>query len=311
MQKINILFVGGSKRVSAAEGFIKAGLSLNLEIKLFSYEIGKGLPIQSIATVIQGLNFNNPEVIYDLRRVVEEFNINIVIPYHDSAVNLLSRIKNELFIPVSDSGLCEIFNSKIKTNNFFLNKRLPVAGFNGLVPAIAKPDKGSSSKGLLFFFDQKELNQFLKTEECKNYELQRFIKGQEYSVDGYISINSKNSYFAVRKRLEVLGGEAIKSITVDHPKILDICNLLKNENGLQGALTIQFIEDENSKEIFLMEVNPRFGGAMLTTWGAGVPWFEMVLTDFLKLPFPKFSYKLNILMVRSFREHFFQVENYE
>ena len=30
-----------------------------------------------------------------------------------------------------------------------------------------------------------------------------------------------------------------------------------------------------------MEVNPRFGGAMLTTWGAGVPWFKIVLSDYL------------------------------
>lgn len=311
MDKINILFVGGSKRVSAAECFIKAGLDLNLEIKLFSYEIGKGLPIESIATVIQGLYFNNPEVIDDIRRVVRECNINLVIPYHDSAVELLSGIKKEFFIPISDFGLCNIFSSKIKTNNYFVKNGLPVAGFDGLVPAIAKPDKGSSSKGLLYFFDQKDLNNFLKTEESKNYELQRFIKGQEYSVDGYISLNSENSCFAVRKRLEVLGGEAVKSITVNHPKILDICNLIGNENGLEGAVTIQFIEDENSKEIFLMEVNPRFGGAMLTTWGAGVPWFKMVLTDYLRLPFPEFSFKSNILMVRSFREHFFQIEDYE
>ena len=64
--------------------------------------------------------------------------------------------------------------------------------------------------------------------------------------------------------------------------------------------------DSETKEIYTMEVNPRFGGAMLTTWGAGVPWFEIVLCDYLKLEIPTFSFRPNTLMVRSFREHFFE-----
>lgn len=311
MNKINILFVGGSKRVSAAECFINAGKELNLEIKIFAYEIGKGLPIECISTVIQGLNFGDPKVLEDIREVINKYNINIVIPYHDNAVVLLSKIRNEYFIPISDYDLCNIFSSKINTNKYFKQKGLPVTGFNGLIPAIAKPDKGSASKGLLYFFDQKDLNEFLKSRESREFEVQKFVKGQEYSVDGYISLNSNNSFFAVRKRLEVLGGEAIKSITVNHPRILEICKLLCKEKRIKGAITIQFIEDETSKEIFLMEVNPRFGGAMLTTWGAGVPWFKIVLTDYLKLSFPKFLFKPNILMVRSFREHFFLIDSYE
>lgn len=311
MNKINILFVGGSKRVSAAECFINAGKELNLNVKIFAYEIGEGLPIESVATVIQGLHFSDLKVIIDIKRVIQENNINIVIPYHDNAIVLLSQIRNEYFIPISEYNICNIFSSKIESNNYFKQKDLPVAGFNGLIPAIAKPDKGSSSKGLLYFFDQKDLNEFLKTEDSRKFEVQKFVKGQEYSVDGYISLNSSNSFFAVRKRLEVLGGEAVKSITVNHPKILEICKLLCKEKEIKGAITIQFIEDEASKEIFLMEVNPRFGGAMLTTWGAGVPWFKMVLTDYLNLPYPEFSFKSNMLMVRSFREHFFLIDSYE
>lgn len=310
-KKINILFVGGGKRVSAAEAFIAAGKELHLDVKLFAYENGENLPIESIATVIKGLSFTNSEVLNDIRKVIKENKINIILPYHDFAVELLSLLQHEAFIPVSSNELCKIFNSKIKTNKYFKQKGLPVADFDGYIPAIAKPDNGSASKGLLYFFDQKELTIFLNTKESSTYEVQRYIKGQEYSVDGYICINSKNTYFAVRKRLEVLGGEAVKSLTVNHPKILSVCKKLCKENGFKGAITIQFIEDENSKDIYLMEVNPRFGGAMLTTWGAGVPWFKIVLTDYLNLPFPKFIFKSNTLMVRSFREHFFQFNNYE
>lgn len=309
MKTLNILFIGGGKRFSAAECFIEAGKKLNLSIHIFAYEMGFGLPIEKIATVIQGLKFSDPNILNDLKHVITNNDIEIAIPYHDHAVDLLAKINDCVFTPASDAKICQTFFSKIASNIFFKNSGLPVAGFNGKIPAIAKPDRGSASKGLLFFKDnQNELDAFLKSEKAGEYEIQQFIEGQEYSVDGYIALNSDFSFFAPRKRLETLGGEAVRSISVNHEKIMEACHLLAKQTGIKGAITVQFIEDKNNQNIYTMEVNPRFGGAMLTTWGAGVPWFEIVLSDYLKKPIPKFEFLPNVLMVRSFREHFF--ENY-
>jgi len=310
MRKLNILFIGGGKRYSAAECFIEAGKKLNLSINIFAYEMGFGLPIEKIATVIQGLKFSDPNILNDLKEVISNNEIEIAIPYHDHAVDLLAKISESVFTPASDANICQTFFSKIASNNFFKNCGLPVAGFEGKIPAIAKPDRGSASKGLLFFKDnQVELDTFLASDKSKEYEIQNFIEGQEYSVDGYIALNSNFSFFAPRKRLETLGGEAVRSISVNHDKIMEACNRLAQQTGIKGAITVQFIEDKKNQNIYTMEVNPRFGGAMLTTWGAGVPWFEIVLCDYLKSPIPTFQFSPNVLMVRSFREHFFQDYN--
>ena len=306
MKQLNILFIGGGKRYSAAECFIEAGKKLGLNIQIFAYEMGFGLPIEKIATVIQGLKFADPNILTDIKNVIESNHIEIAIPYHDHAVDLLAQLNDCVFTPAANANNCRTFFSKIASNKYFESIGLPTAGFNGKVPAIAKPDRGSASKGLIFFKEQSELDNFLKTEDSLKYEIQQLIDGQEYSVDGYIAMNSEFSYFAPRKRLETLGGEAVRSITVNHRKIEEACKKLAAQDGIQGAITIQFIEDKNSKEIYTMEVNPRFGGAMLTTWGAGVPWFEIVLCDYLKLPIPQFNFSPNVLMVRSFREHFFE-----
>lgn len=309
MRTLNILFIGGGKRYSAAECFIEAGRKHNLTINIFAYEMGFGLPIEKIATVIQGLKFADPNILNDLKEVISNNQIEIAIPYHDHAVDLLAKLSDFVFTPASDANICQTFFSKIASNIYFKNSGLPVAGFDGKIPAIAKPDRGSASKGLLFFKDnQAELDSFLASEKAKEYEIQQFIEGQEYSVDGYIALNSDFSFFAPRKRLETLGGEAVRSLSVSHEKIIESCHILAKQTGIKGAITIQFIEDQKNKSIYTMEVNPRFGGAMLTTWGAGVPWFEIVLCDYLKLPIPSFQFSPNVLMVRSFREHFF--ENY-
>ena len=306
MRTLNILFIGGGKRYSAAEYFIDAGKKLGIEIRIFAYEMGFGLPIEKIATVFQGLKFSDPNILNDIKKTISENQIEIAIPYHDHAVDLLAQLTDFVFAPTSDYTQCETFFSKIAYNNFFKSIGMPVAGFEGKIPAIAKPDKGSASKGLIYFNEQSELNVFIASENSKNYEIQNCIKGQEYSVDGYIALNSDFQFFGIRKRLETLGGEAVKSLTVDNEKINNACNILAKQNGIKGAITVQFIEDSETKEIYTMEVNPRIGGAMLTTWGAGVPWFEIVLCDYLKLEIPKFSFKPKTLMVRSFREHFFE-----
>jgi carbamoyl-phosphate synthase large subunit len=306
MKQLNILFIGGGKRYSAAECFIEAGKKLNLNIQIFAYEMGYGLPIEKIATVFQGLKFADPEIFNDLKNVIKNNKIAIAIPYHDHAVDLLAQLKDVVFTPASDAKVCQTFFSKIASNQYFESIGLPTAGFNGKVPAIAKPDRGSASKGLIFFREQVDLDSFLQTAESSKYEIQQLIDGQEYSVDGYIAMNSDFHFFAPRKRLETLGGEAVRSITINHSAIEEACKKLASQNGIQGAITIQFIEDKVTKNVYTMEVNPRFGGAMLTTWGAGVPWFEIVLCDYLNLPIPTFNFSPNVLMVRSFREHFFE-----
>jgi biotin carboxylase len=67
---------------------------------------------------------------------------------------------------------------------------------------------------------------------------------------------------------------------------------------------MQFIYDDRDDTYGIMEINPRFGGGMFTSWGAGVPWFHILLRDYLELPQKPVVHENNILMTRSFREHF-------
>ena len=54
MRKINIMFLGGAKRVSLAEHFIKSGKRLGREVRIFSYELSSDCPIASIGKVVVG-----------------------------------------------------------------------------------------------------------------------------------------------------------------------------------------------------------------------------------------------------------------
>lgn len=307
MNKIRVLFVGGGKRFSAAEKLIEAGRDLGIIVEVYAYEIGSGLPIADIASVIQGKRFSDPKVPSELAEIVKTYSIDIALPYHDLAIPLLASLSDQVFVPTCTSALVEVFGSKIQSGQFFRRNSLITPAHSIKVPVIAKPDLGSASKGLLRFFEQERLDAFLLDSKSANYELQELWSGPEYSVDGYIALNSNFYHFAIRERLETLGGEVVRSRTVDIPEIDQICRKIVKISGVRGAITIQFIFDNQSGRYGVMEVNARYGGGVLTTLGAGVPWFHILLRDYLGLPQQPVEHKIGVLMVRSFREHYFSI----
>ena len=307
MKKIRVLFVGGGKRYSAAEKLVQAGEEMGCPVEIYAYEMGVGLPIADIATVIPGKAFAHPEVLYDLEQKIGELNIDIALPYHDAAIPLLARLSHAVFVPTCNYEMVQIFSSKIQSSDFFRNHGIPVPTYTGNIPAIAKPNFGSASKGLLTFTKQDELDSFMGSSERKKYEIQDLVSGPEYSVDGYIALNSDFRHFAVRQRIETLGGEVVRSQTVAIPEVEACCHQISEISGVRGAITLQFIFDNRSNSYKIMEINPRFGGGMLTTWGAGVPWFNILLRDYWRISQVQVCHTIGVLMVRSFREHYFRL----
>ena len=59
-QAVNIMFLGGAKRVSMGRMLIAAGAQLGMEVNLFSYELSREVPVAEIATVIIGRRWNDP-----------------------------------------------------------------------------------------------------------------------------------------------------------------------------------------------------------------------------------------------------------
>ena len=306
---IRILFLGGAKRFSVAQRLIESGEQLNLKIEIFSYEIGFHHPISDIATIVPGKLFSDPDAKIHIELILKEKSIDIALPFHDKSISIISSLSHLVFVPTCSEELVKIFNSKKESASFFRKNSIPVPLYSEKVPVIAKPDFGSASQGLLRFSEQHLLDEFLKSDDRTNFEIQELFSGPEYSVDGYIALNSEFSHFAVRERLEVLGGEVSKSKTVEIREIEEYCIQLSKIIGVKGAITIQFIYDDKANQYGIMEVNARYGGGMLTSYGAGVPWFKILLRDFLKLEQEKVVQKNNFLMIRSFREHYFQLQS--
>ena len=54
MQPLNVLMLGGAKRVSMARLFTETAAKLKYNARMYSFELGEDVPIASVAEVITG-----------------------------------------------------------------------------------------------------------------------------------------------------------------------------------------------------------------------------------------------------------------
>ena len=283
-------------------------MTRGINVNIFSYELDKNVPIGIVAEIIVGLKWNDKNIYTDLLKVSLINKINIIIPFLDLSTIIAARLKDmiefkNIFIPVSNEENCNLFFDKLLANQWCINNKVNVPASINNYPLIAKPINGSASKGLIIIQNSEELKN-LKNK--KKYLVQKFIEGNEYSVDIYRStINNEIISIVPRIRLETQGGESIKSITVKDQSIIDYSRKIIEKTNLVGPITLQFIQDRKTKVLYYMEINPRFGGAVLNSIFAGANSPAYLLNEYYKIKNNKNeNWTDNFLMLRRFSENY-------
>lgn len=310
MKKIHILFLGAGKLVTLLRAFTRASVHLGVELSIYSFEKEGIVPISKIATIVKAPRFDSPDFQEFLLKFIKKHNINIVIPTMDSATVALSQFKNANTIDnckmlVSEHRLCQAMNDKILADQWFKEHNFLVPSNSSAFPKIAKPRLGYASKGINILDNVEQVNDLDNKFGLKNYIIQDFINGIEYSVDAYVDKNSNIIDILMRKRIEVESGIVNKSKSFFDEEILDVSKKILSIKGWYGPITLQFIKPISQKPI-LIEVNPRFGGGVTLSLHCGLNMPLWILQEYLGLPIEHvgFLWKKNVLMTR-YREDIF------
>jgi carbamoyl-phosphate synthase large subunit len=308
--ELNILFLGGGKRVSLASYFLEWGQKNNTDVTIYGYELDANVPLREVANIIIGRKWN--ACLEHIQEIIVQKKIDIILPFVDPAIEICAQV-HSAFAPVSPMSICTTFFSKIKTQQWCDENEIQYAkALPDDFPIIAKPDKGSASKGIEILHNAEAFAAFKKSHNIEEFVIQKFIKAREYTVDAYKSISHGNiNYLVPRLRIETQGGEAIKSQTLSHPKIEILSRTIIEKSGLTGAITLQFLEDIESGEIYFMEVNPRFGGGVVTSYGAGIDIASTVIADLHKKQTEENNnWERGLLMIRKFQELFIHANHH-
>ncbi len=314
--KLNILFLGGAKRVSFGRKLMAAAEMRGIQLKIFSYELDSKVPVALIGDIIVGRRWNDTGIFDDLHNAVKEYDIDVMLPFVDGAVEIAAEYCNrykDVWSPVVSSGKAEMLFDKVASAKLFETAGLsiPMTYKVGVTkyPLIAKPRRGSASKGIVVLSDESDLKLLKGAED--SYLLQEYITNRiEYTVDCYISQEGEILCISPRVRLEVVGGEVSKTATVSDDTLLTESKVVIERLGLRGAVTLQFLRDEDSNRLMLMEINPRLGGGVVCSIHAGADIPGMILDEAKGIK-PRISenIKPGTLICRYFDEAVFQNGN--
>lgn len=317
MKKINILFLGGAKRVSLAEHLIKAGKKLGLDISIFSYELDEKVPLASVGTILKGKKWNDADLFLDLHNQITRNGISIVLPFVDPAIEVAELLKagnQDLFIPTCGKDICHIMFDKVLSERWFIEKGLPIPpsfSQNDQIqfPIIVKPRTGSASKGIKVIEDAEEWD---KLDNKDNYVIQQFIADrEEYTVDCYVTTSGKIISIVPRLRILTAGGEVMNSETRRDKDLIAISEKVLMSGNFKGPVTIQFLRDKKTGAAYIMEINPRLGGGVITSIEAGADITEFILRNYLGEELqPCDNWKDRTLMTRYFKEVIFYADNH-
>ncbi|MFT4081770.1 MAG: ATP-grasp domain-containing protein [Nocardioides sp.] len=152
-------------------------------------------------------------------------------------------------------------------------------------PVFAKPRSGAGSRGVRLVPDRAALEALPVREGPDGLIVQDLLPGEEYSVDVLADAHSRVVAAVPRIRARVDSGVAIAGRTVHDAELEETATAVAETIGLVGVANVQLRRDRAGRAA-LLEVNPRFPGALPLTIAAGVDIPALVVDLFLGRPLP-------------------------
>ncbi|MAR78443.1 MAG: hypothetical protein CMD43_05845 [Gammaproteobacteria bacterium] len=302
----NILFLGGSKRLILGKKFYVEAKKKYAMVNLFSYELPGNHAFEKIGKIIYGKKWADKNILTHLQSIIKKNKINLIIPCVDESIliaNKLNDIKNTMLSIISKSNINKIFADKILADKYVNSK-----GFRTIpqsktsFPIYIKPAKGSAAKDNHYIKNHNDLSFFSKNNKSSKYIFQKYIKGNEYSIDIYVDRHGLFIGAIPRIRLNVVSGESIATRSIYSEKLISYAKSFCNAIPLIGALTLQVIIHKNN--IYFLELNPRIGGGVGCAIKSGLNIPKYLINDVRNIPLKPINNLRECTMIKYYEEVF-------
>lgn len=168
-------------------------------------------------------------------------------------------------------------------------------------PGLLKPNLTSGGRGMTLVNSLNELANVYPTiyEKYGECHLQQFIKGggRQVKVQIMTDKDGKTAYSSViwkQRYYPINGGSSCCNITIDEPKVVNTCAKVLEDIGWVGFADFDLIEDPETKELLIMEMNPRIPACIRSAFKSGMDFATMIADTTLGLPLKKYTYRAGI-----------------
>lgn len=239
---------------------------------------------------------NDPEYVDIILKICKENNVKAITTLIDPEIEILAN-NAERFKAIGVTPLCPAPKSAIYCfNKYELYKYLVEKGIRtpltfhdwdefksalaeGRIsfPVFMKPVCGSGSVGAHKVHTIEQAEADWNSGE-HDYIIQELMTGGDCDADVYVDTISHKAVAAFSKRkIETRIGGASKTCSFKDPKLFKFIREICDAFEFNGPLDMDFFMKDG--EYYLSEINPRFGGAYLHAYGAGVDFIQLIVNN--------------------------------
>lgn len=240
-----------------------------------------------------------PETVQSNRAIIAEtlrlHNVDTVLPTRDGELVFWASNKR-FFSQFGISPLCsslESIQSTLDKLDFFRIGN--AAGIPMIFTSedskavkaerlVVKERMGSGSRSIGLSLNSQEAAAHGRFLEQPVY--QPFVSGTEVSVDIWRSLDGNRTFCLPRKRVRVRNGEATITSIFRDDRIEGLAKYIVKVFEVTGPSVLQLLVDDDGC-LWVIELNPRIGGASAASIESGLPLIELCLRDELGLPIPE------------------------
>jgi carbamoyl-phosphate synthase large subunit len=284
----NVLITSISRKVpllqAVKEAIVKSGKSILL--------YGGDIDNQAIGKYFVDVFWEMPLLkdlsIESLIGYCKDHNISVIIPSRDGELAYFATYRLKLF----EQGI-QVMISPPETIQFCLDKMLfyeeclkheisviptslHLESIHSTSGYVVKERYGAGAKSIGLKLNKEEAIKHSRS--LKSPLFQPYVKGDEYSIDIYITADNTMKGMVIRKRILVLNGESQITSNVEHEGISKLVSRFVLAFKFTGHIILQAIVDKN-ENIYLIECNPRFGGASSFSVSCGLDTFYWFLKE--------------------------------
>jgi hypothetical protein len=250
---------------------------------------------------------NAPALLDALNVLIAEWDIDIVLPAHDSVIPLLAEAGPNLHAQaaVPSPRLARTCRDKHLTYDRLQHLGFVPHRFTGPVeryPIFAKPAVGQGSQGAERV-DTPERHRQLRDTGI-DYVFAEYLPGEEYTIDCISDAQGRLLHAAPRRRTRIRNGIAVRTAPVPPDAALQaMADAIAGELRLRGAWFFQARRDAVGVPK-LLEVAPRIAGSMGLSRQRGINYPLLGIYAYLGRPFQVMAQDFPVEMDRALHSRF-------
>lgn len=320
MKKVLILDGGAAHAMAIAECLKKSGYGVAV---ICDDKNEYGYHTKFADERYLGVDSHKKEYAEYMLGFLKEHKFDVLIPTSDTAAEFMSFHKEELeqltgvLMPerkVFEKGydknnLMTVCRENgfphpqtIDLNGLEVDKVHEFERFEGLknfpYPGLLKPNLTSGGRGMTLVNSLEELLEVYPAihDQYGECHLQQFIKegGRQVKVQIMTDKNGDMAYSSViwkQRYYPVNGGSSCCNVTIDNPEIASVCGKVLKAIGWIGFADFDLIEDPQTKQLLIMEINPRIPACVRSAFKSGMDYATMIADMTLGKPLREYKYE--------------------